>query len=84
MPLKFEFERTSGAIRACEVPTGTLRIVRVPKMGLQGYHKPRGGRTQVLVPTGKVRTIEDTRKALIEAYCAFTGEPSPFWYGGTA
>lgn len=60
-------------IRKCAVPTGTLVITRVPGMGLQGYHKPTTGRTQVFVPTGSVKTIAQCEDALIAQWRKFVG-----------
>lgn len=59
--------------RTCPVPTGKLVIVRVPGHGLQGYHKPNEGRSQVFVPTGKVKTVAEAEAALIEAWLSFVG-----------
>lgn len=68
--LKFEL---ANKVRTCPVQTGTLRIVRVPGLGLQGIHKPHEGRQQVLVPCGKVRLTVDMEAALIAAWRDYVG-----------
>lgn len=72
MQVKLAFE-LANKIRKCEVPTGTLVITRVPGMGLQGYHRPKTGRTQVFVPTGTVKTIAQAETGLISAWRKFVG-----------
>lgn len=72
MQIDLRFERVNK-IHKCDVPTGTLVVTRVPGMGLQGYHRPKTGRIQVFVPTGKHATIPATKDALIAEWRRFVG-----------
>jgi len=72
MQLKMEFTGPRN-FKKCDVPTGTLVITRVPGMGLQGYHKPKQGRVQVFVSTGKHRTLAETTEALVSEWRRFVG-----------
>ena len=60
-------------LHIAEVPTGTLKISRVPGHGLMGVHKPNEGRAQVLVSPGKVRTLNDLKVALVEEWKTMVG-----------
>lgn len=72
MQVKIEFVPVNK-MRKCVVPTGTLYVTRVPGMGLQGYHKPNEGRSQVFVPTGRFKTFGETQDALYSEWRRYVG-----------
>jgi hypothetical protein len=68
MQINIEYKSPAKGMYTADVPTGKLKIVRVPGHGLMGIHKPHEGRSQVMVPAGKVKTVTACQDALIEAW----------------
>jgi hypothetical protein len=75
MQIDLTFSSPVKNTHVVSVPTGKLIVTRVPRLGWQGVHRPTGKFSggQVYVPAGKLKTVEATKDALIEAWLNMTG-----------
>lgn len=66
------FTNVNG-VRKAQVPTGQLKVTKVPGHGWMGVHVPWQGRSQVFVPAGKVRLLDDAIDATVSAWRQYVG-----------